>query len=326
MGTFNNEVGGRLIAYFKKKLGAYDYKNGWIKSDCPHCGKEDKFGVHIGKDKTNCFVCNVKDKPLDLILQLEGLTTRQELFAFIRNLEDVDPFQSQIEKYTEKEVELPEGFKLLNQGNGIIAEHARSYMRGRGFNTTTLAMKGIGYCMKGEYKGCIILPFFTQGKLIYLLGRKMFASDAKFKNPEVQTYGIGKGQIIYNQDALYYYDEVHLVESYINALTLGDKAVASLGKIITPYQKSIILRSPVKRINIILDPDAWEEALKLGMDFCSHKQVRIIQLPEGTDVNDLGKKETRKLIKAAKVLKYQQIYKMWLFETERKKYAEANQA
>lgn len=323
MATFEDNVASKLVAYFKKRLGMYEYKNGWLKGDCPECGKEDKFGVNIGRDQTNCFVCNEKMKPLDLIVKLEGFETHKELYKFIHGLKEVDTFQTKVIKLEKKQVNLPEGFRLINRGEGHIATLARNYMKGRGFKINDLAMKGVGYTMQGKYAGCIILPFFLKGELIYFIGRKFTAATAKFTNPEVEEFGIGKSQIIYNQDCLDYYKRVQMVESYINALTLGDRAFAILGKIPSAHQRSTILRSPIQEIDIILDSDAYLESIKIAMEFSLEKVVRLIKMPKDQDVNDLGRKATKLLIKAAKPQSYQELYKLYLFEKDRINYEQA---
>lgn len=320
---YREQISGKLVAYFKKKLGAKDYRSGWLKSQCPLCGKEDKFGIHVGKDRTNCFVCNSKLKPLDLILELEGFQTRKELWNFLRHLEDTDPFRSYVKPLEHKEVLLPEDFTLLNLGNGILAKAARQYWKGRGFNILDSALKGIGYCTKGKYGGCIILPFYSQGKLIYYIGRRFINNGEKFANPEVQEFGIGKSQIIYNLDSLFIYRKIQMVESYINALTLGDTASAILGKFASTYQKSIYLGSPVEEIEIILDPDAYTQSLKLALDLVLYKKVKVIRLPKDLDVNDIGRKETQKLIKKQDWQSHRELYKLWLLEQSKVEYEES---
>lgn len=320
MAIFREGINGKLIAYFKQRLGMYNYKNGWLKGTCPHCDKENKFGVNIGKDKTHCFVCEDTTKPLDLILQLEGLKTRRELFAFISKLDDVDPFESYVKPLEQKEVSLPEGFTLLALGRGILADLARKYVVGRGFDIMALTRKGWGYCIRGEYSGCIIMPFFSQGKLQYFIGRRFINNGEKFKNPEVESFGIGKSQLIYNRDALLLYHKVQVVESVMNAETIGDTAIAILGKFMSSYQKSELLRSPVGEVELILDPDAHLQSIQTAMGLVTHKAVKVIRLPDGVDVNDIGKAETNKLRKAAEWLSYQDLYKMFLFHKNKLEY------
>jgi DNA primase len=322
--TYREDIGGKLIAYFKKRLALRNYKNGWLKGDCPHCGKLDKFGVNVGRDKTNCFSCGEQMKPMELILFLEGLPTRKELYTFIRNLTDTDPFESFVKPLEQKEVKLPESFTLLSLGEGFVANLARKYVKGRGFKVERMAMKGWGYCSNGDYGGCIIIPFFTQGELQYFIGRRFINNGEKFKNPPMEEFGVGRNKITYNRDALLYYSKVQVVESAINAETIGDTAIGTLGKSISDYQFSDILRSPVTHVEILLDPDAYLQALKTAMKLADYKKVKVVKLPEEQDVNDIGKKETKKLRDSTPWLGYQDLFKLYNFEKNRLEYEQNN--
>ena len=42
----NSNIKGKMHQYFIRKIGAFDYRKGWMKSDCPYCGGEKKFGIN----------------------------------------------------------------------------------------------------------------------------------------------------------------------------------------------------------------------------------------------------------------------------------------
>ena len=43
-----NEFKSKLKTYFIKRLGAYEYRNGWMKLPvCPYCGRENKMGINL---------------------------------------------------------------------------------------------------------------------------------------------------------------------------------------------------------------------------------------------------------------------------------------
>jgi len=96
---------------------------------------------------------------------------------------------------------------------------------------------------------------------------------------------------------------------------MGSQAIAIGGKYASTYQRSDILRSPVKRVVILLDEDAYPEALDLGLKLCYHKKVKVVRMPKDKDVNDLGKKETIKLIKATPYMNHSQLIKLSLETT-----------
>jgi hypothetical protein len=171
-------------------------------------------------------------------------------------------------------------------------------------------MKGFGYCIKGKYQGYIIMPFYYQGNLVYFNARNYLSNGPKFNNPEIEEVGIGKSQLIYNIDALSLYDEVNTVESVFNAETLGDNTIATGGKIISNYQTATIIKSPVKRVTMILDPDALKESINEALKLSDYKEVRIVQLPEDKDVNDIGRLPTKIRIWKNRFLSYNEILKM----------------
>ena len=69
----NKSLKNQMYAYFKNRLGMYDYTRGWLKGTCPSCGREDKYGVHLGANRTNCFVCGYHERPLYVISKAENL-------------------------------------------------------------------------------------------------------------------------------------------------------------------------------------------------------------------------------------------------------------
>lgn len=306
---YNKNIIGKLAAYYKSRLGMFDYKNGWLKGTCPHCGKTDKFGVQLGDGRTNCFVCTENMNPIDTIAQIEGFQNRREVYNHLNTFKDAIYLEPKVEVYKYRQVILPKDFRLLSFGKSEFSKLAQRYMEGRGFNVDDLTMRGIGYCTKGDKGGYIIFPFYQMGKLIYYTTRRFINQGPKFKNPNIEDFGIGKSSIIYNIDALAIYRKVRVVESITNALTLDDKAIAIDGKIISDYQLSCIIRSPVKAVEIILDRDAYSDALKMGLKLAYHKKIKIVKMPTGDDVNTIGKKDTLRVIKNSGWQTYRDIYK-----------------
>jgi len=302
----NNKITGKLIAYFKQKLGVKQWKTGWFRQGtCPSCGKTKKFGVNVSLNRTNCFSCGYNEKPLDIIMRLEGINTLSEVYNFLNAFEGTDYLESPVEFLKEAPGNLPESYKLIIIGKSLMANLARSYLKNRGYRIIKLAMLGVGYCTRGRYEGRIIIPYYRAGELVYINARQFIdLGGAKHKNPELEEYGIGKSMVIYNVDCLYIYNSCYLVESATNALSLGERAFSIGGKMISKYQLSEILRSPCKTIIIILDPDAEWEAIDLALSLVDHKKIKLVLLPKilksGTnkymDVNDWGKYDKPKLI------------------------------
>ena len=103
------------------------------------------------------------------------------------------------------------------------------------------------------------------------------------------------------------YNSVFLCEGALNAQTMGEKGIASGGKKISHYQINEILRSPVKRVIILFDSDAKKEAVDLALQLVPWKKVKVIFMPDGKDVNDIGKEATLRLIYKERYLSYNEL-------------------
>lgn len=305
-----NKVKRKLYQYLKSRLGMRDYTRGWMKGDCPECGKEDKFGVNIGSNRSNCFVCGYGSKPIQIVVDYEKLTDVREALKFLNQFEGLDyQIDDTVERMEfKKDAVLPDSFKSLMLGKNMYAKAARNYIKKRGFDIMELSRAGFGYCTRGKYEGYIIIPFYDiDGNLIYFNARLYLGNGTKYNNPEIEDFGVGKSVILYNIAALYLYNTIFLCEGAFNARTMGDKGVASGGKSISDIQLNYIIKSPVKNVIILLDPDAYPEAIKLGLRLVNHKKVKVIKLPDDSDPNDLGRKKTLKHIREHSYVNYSEL-------------------
>ena len=302
----------RLNTYFKTRMGMVDYNKGWLKGDCPDCGKEQKYGINLPSNRSNCFKCGYNRQPFNVMMDNERFTNKHEAMNFLMQFEEMGYVEPKVERSEEKPVLLPEGFKLILFGDSQWGKSARRYLSNRGFDINELAYSGWGYCTEGKHKGYIIIPFYKNGKLFYFNARLYMGSGPKYNNPKAEDFGIGKSKIIYNVDALKKYEKIYIVESAMNAQTLGDQAIALGGKAISSAQFSEIIKAPANKLVIILDSDATKEAVKQACDLSFHKNVKVIFMPDGKDVNDIGKKRTMKRVHKSKWLPYNEILKLKL--------------
>lgn len=306
-----NNVKNAIYNYFISGLGMEPYRRGWLKGNCPNCGAEFKYGVNIGSNRTNCFKCGYNDKPLDVIMMVEKVHTLREVLKVLNDLDlDFKYVEPKVEILQEKPVEYPDGFKLITEGTGLKAKMAMDYMINRGFNLKELMYKGVGYCSSGKLDGYIILPFMENGKLVYYHTRRFFGNGPKYNNPPLDEFGIGKNHLIYNIEALYIHNRIMLFEGVLNAETIGDKAIATGGKHLSSWQKSQIISSPIKMVDICLDDDAYDKAIDLALELVHFKKVKVVLFPRGVDANDMGKKKTLRLTHKFRYLNYTQLIKL----------------
>ena len=170
-----------------------------------------------------------------------------------------------------------------------------------------LCIHGVGYSTKEPYFGYLIIPFYYKGQLRYYNARNVIGAGPRYNNPNKDITGVGKEFIIFNYDALEMYWSVYICEGALNALTIGDSGIATMGKAISGYQVNELLKSSCDRFIILLVPDAKKYAINLALKLVAYKKVKVVFLPEGKDVNDLGRKETLRLVYQTRYQSYQEL-------------------
>lgn len=306
----------QLYSYFTKRLGCFSYKHGWLRVPvCPYCGRENKMGIHLSMYRTNCFRCGEHPSPAQMVMDIENLETWSELIHFLSNGEfntgDSPAFREEhVELGRALPVYLPEGFRNIIHGESTLAKAVRQYMVKRGFNIEELSKLGIGYCNQGRLFGYLIIPFYYRSELRYYNARNILGSGPRYQNPNKDITGIGKEFIIFNHDALSMYNTTYICEGAINAITLGPRAIATMGKSVSRYQINELIKAPCERYIILLDPDAKEKAIDLALKLVNYKKVKVVFLEDGKDINDLGRSSTLKYIWNTRYQCYKDLIKL----------------
>jgi len=314
MRQFNKSIQSKLFNYFTQKIRLKPSTKGWYRGDCIYCDGKYSMGVHFHETRLKCFKCGIKVTAFEAIMELENLDNINQVKSLLSLKDDFEQFEriNRIEPRDVKPIALPDDYHSILTGTNIFAKGARNYLKNRGFDVEELGMRGVGYCDDGPYQGYIIFPFYKKGELVFFQGRYFIPIGPKMKNPPEEEFGIGKTQVMYNEDALFMYRKIRVVESITNSLTLGDTSIATLGKAISSWQYNMILKSPVERIHILLDPDAYMEALEFAMSIVHYKKVKVIKLPEDKDVNDIGKGSTIMIEKETPYQNYQDLFRIRL--------------
>lgn len=308
-----NDFKSKVKTYLVKRLGAFDYRRGWMRiPTCPYCHKENKMGVNLSLYRCNCFRCGEHPSPTQLIMDVEGLDTYTELVKLLNNgqYSEIQFIEDKVEISSSKPLYLPDGFRLLTQGDSTLSNIFRSYVTSRGFSPHTLSRYGVGYITKGDMFGYLIIPFYYNGVLKYYNARKVIGNGPRYNNPTKDITGLGKEFIIFNHDALGMYRSIFICEGAINALTIGERGVATMGKSVSRYQVNEFIKSKVQHFIILLDPDAISQAISLALKLVPFKKVKVVILPEGKDVNDLKKSAVMKLVYKTRYQSYQDLIKL----------------
>lgn len=314
----------RVYTYFSSRYGIHKAtKKGWYAFDCPFCGGIKKRAVNIGYGITKCWTCIYRGSVSDFVQAVENCSyyTAKEI------LNTIDPTDLNIEFFTDvvyenisSNVVLPDGYKSLMEGTGVIADRARNYLKKRGFDIERLDSRGYGYCDEHsddyltDFFGYIIIPYLRNGILRYYIGRAFLNQDFRYKNPTEECVKIGKSEVLYNESALLIYDEVAITEGALDAEFWDENGIASSGWCLSNYQFEKMYRSPAKTFVFIPDAGANKEGCsyyKMAVNTATRfldtgKSIYVVDLnvPEfdhiitkkgerAKDVNEIGVKNVR---------------------------------
>ncbi len=282
-------------------LGDYklhnDYK-GQISFDCPTCSYDIK-GLEHGDGKGNleinykygvykCWVCAETHQTHGSIYKLikkYGNPKQLKKYLLLKPEDDEENV-----KRTYKPVKLPKefiAFKDASFGLKLTPQYkqAFAYIKKRNITDFMLQMYNIGFCHSGEYQNRIIIPSYDENKnLNYFIARSYLSySKLKYKNPEVQ-----KEIIIFNEGLINWDEPIYIVEGAFDSIFIPN-SIPMLGKFMSEHLFSTLYEK-AKKLIIVLDPDAWNDAEKLYHKLNCGKlmgKVWIVKLEGEMDIADL---------------------------------------
>ena len=282
-------------------FGDYKFHNdyrGQISFDCPVCSHEIK-GLDEGDGKGNlevnykqnvykCWVCaETHDTHGSLYKLIKKYGSNKHLKKYILLRPDDDGEQPR-RQY--KQVRLPKEFipfKSVSMGLKLTPQfkQAWNYIKSRNISDEMIEKFNIGFCYQGPYEYRIIIPSYDEeDRLNYFVARSYLSkTKMKYKNPEVD-----KESLIWNEHLVDWDKPVYIVEGAFDSIFLPN-SIPMLGKFMTPklFNK---LYDNAKKIIIVLDPDAWNDAERLYHKINCGKlmgKVWIVKLEGDKDIADL---------------------------------------
>ena len=245
-----------------------------------------KLQVNIQTGKWHCWVSNQGGHNLYQLFKKVG-AGYQDFKLLNQLLGETSFYQKDTDKKSEV-IQLPQEMKLLSdkKDTSIIKEHALRFLRKRGITSEDIKRYNLGYCSEGVYQNRIIIPSYDSiGKLNYFVGRDFYASTLKYKNPPIPKDVIGFD--LYVNWSL----PIILVEGVFDAMSVKSNSIPLFGKSILPKLYGKIVEKKVKDIFIVLDSDAFDDAIQITEKFVNEGiSVNFVKL-DGKDPNDLGYKK-----------------------------------
>ena len=214
------------------------------------------------------------------------------------------PKSSQTQETKEEYVSLPYEYKRLTETHTDFSyAKAMKYLKNRGIESYDIERYDIGYCDKGDYSGRIIVPSYdVDNKLNYFLARD-FTGNAylKYKNPPVSK------DVVVFENQIDFSEPLILCEGVFDAMAIRRNAIALLGKNIPNKLKMRLVQHGVKEVSIVLDNDAFKNALYLSESLMNDNiKVRLVKMGS-EDAADLGFKKVIERINSTDILDFGQL-------------------
>ena len=275
------------------------------------CGHyKRKLEVSLENFIFHCWVCNKKGTLTSLLRLFNAPSVyRERLFKLTGDIRSTRK-EKRISLPTD--VVLPDEFHPLSQPkNTPEYKNALAYLKRRGILPEDILRYNIGYCETGPYAYHIIVPSYdAKGNLNFFMGRRYYDTEGTIphKKPEVSMDLVGFECLIN------YNEPLNLCEGVFDAIAIRNNAIPLFGKYPSKKLREKMIINKVKRVNMILDNDAMDDAIKncemmqrLGIEVC------LVKL-NGKDPSVLGFEKTHELIRNARPIEFSDLlaYKLGL--------------
>lgn len=261
--------------------GAIKYKptnkRGQIRICCPYCSDyglvKDK-GFHCYVDYKlqvfYCFRCNEKGRIAKL---------RKRMRCDFGSVEYVEPI---ISKKSNKVCKYMDLF-----GGSMLQLMALKYWYKRGF--TDEEARHYNIQLDPEFGGLVIPVYDENGYYVFDVKRSILGSSMKYYIDS----GVNKSNYIYNLDKAKHYQVLYLVEGVFDAMAIGDNGCALFGKFLSDKSLNKLLRTKVKKVNILLDRDAKLDSYILFDRLLPYFEVKNMEISKTPykDISEFREKE-----------------------------------
>jgi DNA primase len=273
---------------------------------CPFCHHhKKKLQINLETQQWHCWVCDSKGKRIQSLLR--KLHTDSHKLKKIFEIYGDDYITYTPSTDDEKvELRLPNEFQsLLKEPKGFspVFRKVIQYANSRGITKEDIIRYNIGYCDSGLYSGRIIIPSYdSNNRLNYFIARSVFDEEKfKYKNPPVSK------NVIMFENQINWNEPITLVEGVFDAMAVKRNAIPLLGKFIPQKLNDSIYKRGVSEINILLDSDAQEQALRYTTQLQNQGITTKNIIPSDKDAGDMGFSQVNTMLKQSKKTEFSDI-------------------
>lgn len=296
---------------------------------CPVHGGDSPRSFHadLPKNQWFCFSRRHGGNQLDFVAQKEGIGVREaaiRLHEFFLGRESQGkngtgprpphaPQKPQprkrgsVQPNQDSDIEGDQAEPPVNEPLGVRLQLAGDHphlTEVRKLRPETIAAFEVGYCSRGILRGTIAIPIHDEhGVLVAYAGRRLKAQAIREKGKYVLPRGFRKQLVLYNfHRAKDHIAEMGLVlvEGFFSTMKLHEagylNVVAAIGCDVSDAQADLLALSP--EVTILFDGN---DAGRLGAfaardKLRSRTKVRLVNLPDGYEPEDLGPEDLRWLL------------------------------
>lgn len=273
---------------------------------CPVCQhRKRKLEVCVDDGNWHCWTCDAKGRTFFTLLKKVGasrldMSALEKIIGKRHFVDTAKFFEKPLisfdtpKKVEVQELNLPDTFKsLLINDRSDDWRRAMNYAKKRKITIHDIIKYNIGYCDRGEYQHRLVFPSYDKDNKLNFFSTRSYFDDAflKYINSKLSKDIIGFENLI---DFDY---PIYLCEGALDAISLRRNAIPLFGKTLSNKLKIAIIKSKCPVVNVVLDDDALNSALKIASFINSiGKTAKLIQL-SGKDPNVLGFEQSMKQAK-----------------------------
>ena len=255
---------------------------------CPFCHHhKKKLQINLKTQYWHCWVCDAKGRKIQRLLKRLHVDSHKLKKLYEIYGDDYIVYSKDTEE-EKVELRLPNEFQSLlkvpKSKINPVYRKALKYAEERGITREDIRRYNIGYCDSGHYANRIIIPSYDRdNRLNYFIARSVFVEEKfKYKNPPVSK------NVIMFENQINWKEPITLVEGVFDAMAVKRNAIPILGKFVPKKLNDAIFKNGVKSVNILLDEDAQQEALRYTMQYTNQGIQTKNIVPSDKDASDMG--------------------------------------
>ena len=272
--------------------------------NCHHYKR--KIEINLDSQKWACWVCHVRGNSIRSLFY--KLKAKESYFDELYKI--VGKTWVKREELEDRKIDLslPDEFiplwkpsKFSDYGLAI------SYLHDRNIMMDDILRYNIGFCESGEYRQRVLVPSYDKDGNVNFFAARTFQTS----NPYKYLLSPWSKNIIGFELFINWSEEITLVESPFNAITIRNNSIPLFGTIVSNKLKEKIILSGIPRVNIALDNDeaGVKGSLKI-YDFLQGYDIDIyfVKLTK-KDPNEVGFEKMCELIENAERMDFHFITK-----------------